>query len=165
MNPTSNPPQPAKPAPPKLSPGGPPPPLAEPESSASRGWLLPLLAVLFVIGVCVVVGLAIARHPGKQTADQPELSPAPPVESVSAPAPNPPPVSAAAVSNAAPVPRSPALKLQGIVYNSTRPWAIVNGKTVYAGDRVGNFHVKEILQNSVTLENTNGSLKTLFLGK
>jgi hypothetical protein len=30
---------------------------------------------------------------------------------------------------------------------------------------VGNFRVKEILQNSVTLENTNGSLKTLFLGK
>lgn len=163
MSPTNNPP---KPSPPKPSPGGSPSSPAESESSsAGRGWVLPVLAVLFVVGVMVLIGLAVTGHLGKQVANQPEPSPSPTVESVSAPASNTAPVSAAAISNAPPAPPSPALKLQGIVYDSVQPWAIVNGKTVHPGSRVGNFRVKEILQNTITLEDTNGSLKTLFLGK
>jgi hypothetical protein len=166
MSPANNPPKPDKPSPPKPSPGGPATPPAEPESSAGRGRLLPLLAVLLVVGAGVLIVLAVTRHPAKQVTNQQELSPAPPAESISAPVSNPPPpVPAAAVSNAPAAPPPPTLKLQGIVYDSVRPWAIVDGKTVYPGSRVGDCRVKAISQNTLTLEDTNGSLKTLFLGK
>jgi len=55
--------------------------------------------------------------------------------------------------------------LQGIFFDPTRPWAIVSGKTVYAGDRVGNFRVKEISKNTVTLEKADKTLKVLELGR
>lgn len=42
-------------------------------------------------------------------------------------------------------------KLQGIYYNPTRPSAVVNGRTLYVGDRVGEFHVREITKDAVTL--------------
>ena len=165
MSPINNPP---KPSPPKPSPGGPPSPPVESESSAGRGWLFPLLAVLLVVGAGVLIGLAVTKHPVKQIANQPEPSPASPAESVSAPpSSTPPPFPAAAVSNSPPVPPPPTFKLQGIGYDPVRPWAIVDGKTVYPGSRVGNFRVNEILPDTLTLEDTNGSLKTLtlFLGR
>ena len=42
-------------------------------------------------------------------------------------------------------------RLQGISYNPSRPSAVVNGRTVYAGDRVGEFRVTQITPDSVTL--------------
>ena len=39
-------------------------------------------------------------------------------------------------------------KVQGIIFNAAQPLAIVNGKAVNVGDRVGNFQVKQITQNT-----------------
>lgn len=41
--------------------------------------------------------------------------------------------------------------LQGIAFHPTRPLAIVNGKNVVIGDRVGGFRVLAITRRSVTL--------------
>ena len=60
-------------------------------------------------------------------------------------------------SNAEPVvpeapPKPSPPKLQGIIYRPDRPVAIVNGKTVFPGDQVGEFRVLAISAESVTLE-------------
>jgi hypothetical protein len=50
------------------------------------------------------------------------------------------------------VPPKPApLRLQGIVFNPARPSAMINGKTVFVGEKVGEFRVGAITQNSATL--------------
>jgi len=47
---------------------------------------------------------------------------------------------------------APALpKLQGILYRSDRPSALLNGKTVFVGSRSGEFQVVAITQESVTV--------------
>ena len=51
-----------------------------------------------------------------------------------------------------PLPSEPWPKVQGIIFNAARPLAIVNGQTVNAGDRVGDFQVKQILKNSVIFQ-------------
>jgi hypothetical protein len=142
--------QPASPAP---APGG------------GRGWLLPLVVVLLVIAVFILI--SVAKHAEKRS-PAPEPAPAVPVETVSAPAPAPPPPAPAppvAITNALTTNTAPLLKLQGIIFNAKRPWAIVDGKTVFAGDSVGSYHLKEITPTTITLEDTNGSARTLFLGK
>lgn len=48
-------------------------------------------------------------------------------------------------------PQPPALKLQGIFYNPDRPSAIVNGKTVFLGNSVGELRVLAITREAVTL--------------
>lgn len=48
-------------------------------------------------------------------------------------------------------PSAPALKLQGIFYNPNRPSAIVNGKTVFVGNSVGELRVLAITREAVTL--------------
>jgi hypothetical protein len=48
-------------------------------------------------------------------------------------------------------PQTLAPKLQGISFHPTRPLAVVNGKTVVIGDRVGGFRVLAITRSSVTL--------------
>ena len=45
----------------------------------------------------------------------------------------------------------PALKLQGIVFHPTRPSAVISGKSVFVGDKTGNFRVTAIARDSVTL--------------
>jgi len=42
-------------------------------------------------------------------------------------------------------------KLQGISYNPTRPSAVINGRTLYVGDRMGEYNVREITKDAVTL--------------
>ena len=44
-----------------------------------------------------------------------------------------------------------ALKLQAILYNPTRPSALINGRTVFQGDRVGESRVLVINPEGVTL--------------
>ena len=46
---------------------------------------------------------------------------------------------------------SPTPKIQGIAFHETHPTAILNGKTVVIGDRVGGFRVLAITRNSVTV--------------
>jgi hypothetical protein len=111
----------------------------------------------------------MARRTVTRIANRPEPSATQQVESVSASGSDAPPMvsetNMAAGSNSIPVlPPSP-FKLQGIVYNPARPWAIMDGKTVYPGSRVDGFLVKEISKDAVTLEGADGSRQKLFLGR
>jgi hypothetical protein len=45
----------------------------------------------------------------------------------------------------------PALKLQGIFFSSTTPFAILGGQTIRPGDKYKQYRVKAISQRSVTL--------------
>ena len=122
--------------------------------------------VLLLVAAGILVGLAMAKHKRMQTAGQPE--PSRPAGSVAGPESNAPPV--VSETNAAPGSNSislhPApLHLQGIVSDPVRPWAIVDGKTVYVGSSVGDFHVKQILPGTLVLEDTNGSRRELILGR
>lgn len=56
----------------------------------------------------------------------------------------------------------PVFKLQGLYWRPNRPSAVVNGKTVYVGDRVETARVTSIDQKSVTLS-VNGQSKTLSI--
>jgi hypothetical protein len=55
-------------------------------------------------------------------------------------------------------------KLQAVVFNPKRPSAIISGKSVFAGDRVGEFRVVTITQESVTLVG-GGQTNVLVLGE
>jgi hypothetical protein len=45
----------------------------------------------------------------------------------------------------------PALKLQAIVFVPTRSSAMINGKTLFVGDKLNELQVVEIKRESVTL--------------
>ena len=47
--------------------------------------------------------------------------------------------------------KPPPPKLQSIVYNPTRPSAMINGRVVFVGDKFGEWRVKGIDQESATL--------------
>lgn len=49
------------------------------------------------------------------------------------------------------LPARPALRLQGIVAHPTRPSAVINGKTVFVGDKLGDKRVVAIDSDTVTL--------------
>lgn len=52
-----------------------------------------------------------------------------------------------------PRPKPRPLKLQAIVFSPVRPSAIISGKTVFVGDRVGTFTVTRIRPSTATLAN------------
>jgi hypothetical protein len=56
----------------------------------------------------------------------------------------------------------PEFRLNGIIYTRPRPSAILNGKTVFVGDRVGGATVISIGQTEVTLQ-VNGRRRTYTL--
>lgn len=96
---------------------------------------------------------------------QPASAPAPVTDPTDAPAadaasaPTPSPLASAQESDvtaatpaAAPAPPKPApLRLQGILFNPRRPAAMINGKTVFVGDKLGDLRVVAIDQDSATL--------------
>lgn len=84
---------------------------------------------------------------------QVELVPTPSPAPAIAPAPTPvePETNTLPVTAAIEPPKPQAPKLQGISFHPTRPSAIVNGKNVVIGDRVGEFRVLAITRGSVTL--------------
>jgi hypothetical protein len=58
-----------------------------------------------------------------------------------------------------PLPPKPApLKLQAVFFSPNRPSAIINGKTVFVGDRAGGYRVTVIGADSATLVGTNQTL-------
>ena len=61
---------------------------------------------------------------------------------------------------APPPPTPPPLRLQAIVFNPKRPSALISGKTVFIGDRLGDSRVVAIDRESATLV---GAGKTNFL--
>jgi hypothetical protein len=149
----------------KSPPGGSP---EKPDSSAAgsgRGWVVPVVIILLVVAAVVLIGVARRVEP-RDTNQEP--APAASAEAVAAPVANAlpePPAVTESDTNAATPPAIPEPRLQGIGYSAAKPWAIVDGKTVYVGDRVGSRQVKEISSSTITLEDTNGGLQTLFLHK
>lgn len=160
------------------------PPLPPVESSAHGGahWILVVSAILFLAAAGVVLGPALFGHkvPPAVAANAPNLPTPSPVAAASAPAVssppptasvNPPPVANANPPEAATTnPPPPAVavvklpKVQGIIFNSTQPLAIVSGQTVNVGDRVGDFQVKQITQSKVVFQFPDGTQKTLGIG-
>jgi hypothetical protein len=140
-------------------PGGPPPPRpVEPQKSGNAAqWILPSVIIFLVIAACFFIGLAMAKHTVTQIEHAPEVSAVTPeVEAVPAPVVREP-------TNAEPEIPAPVFKVQGIIYDPVRPWAIINGKTVFVGDRVENLRVKTINRSSVILQAADGSETKLGL--
>ncbi len=130
------------------------------------GWILPGVIGFLIVAACLFIGLALLTRTVTKTSAEPRLSVAQPVNPVAIPAPVPAPKAPPPPSPPSPPPPPPPEpKLQGIVYATTQPWAIVDGQTVHVGDRLGEFRVKEISQRSVTLEKADGSQKKLGLDK
>ena len=50
-----------------------------------------------------------------------------------------------------PVPKSPPLRLQGIVFNPRRPCVVINGRTLFVGEKLGDLRVVAIDRESATL--------------
>lgn len=61
------------------------------------------------------------------------------------------------------IPSRPTLQLQGIVYNPAKPSAIINGNTVSVGDKVAEWSVTAISNQTVTLQNGSGEINTLSM--
>ena len=77
---------------------------------------------------------------------------------VATPVENPKPASESAPSAPAvavvapePPPAKPPPKLQGIVFNPRRPSALIDGKTLFIGDRFGEFTLIKLTANTATL--------------
>jgi hypothetical protein len=141
--------------------GGPPLRPVEPRNNSSLAWLLPAIIIFLIVVACFFIGLAMANRTVTKIVNTPEpgVSTAQPVEVVSPPAPRP-----LAVETV--VPNEPLpFKVQGIVYDPSKPWAIINGKTVYVGDEIGGFRVKAISKYNVTFAGADGKEKTIGLGE
>jgi hypothetical protein len=152
----------------------------EPGPTVRRGVGLLLPAVLALIALVGLLFLWELAHKNGSTNPQPELvaraASTPPTAAplaasqppsvagtaLAAPAtiepapavaaPDPVEAPPATVADEAPAPPKPApLRLQGIVFNPARPSAMINGKTVFVGEKVGEFRVGAITQNSATL--------------
>jgi hypothetical protein len=147
-------------------PGAPPLPPVEAPARGGAGWVLAAAAVLFFAAAGLIFGPALFGHRtvSSVAATRPAIPAPPPVAIAPASASNAPP--ATPITNPPPaavvVERWP--KVQGIIFNSARPLAIVNGQTVNAGDRVGNFQVKQILETSIVFQRPDGTQKTLGIG-
>ena len=67
------------------------------------------------------------------------------------------------VESPAPKPLPPAFKLQSIFYNPKNPSVVINGKTLFVGDRVGEARVVSIRQDSATIVTSAGKTNLLEL--
>ena len=125
----------------------------EPANEGQSG--SPLLFFGAFVGLVIVItvgGLLIWAVTSKQGADltaeaRTASQPAPAVVAAE------PVVTPATTNSQAGVaePPKPEFKLHGIFFNPTRPAAVVNGRTVYVGDRVSGLNVKAITPTAVIL--------------
>lgn len=60
-------------------------------------------------------------------------------------------------------PSHPPLRLQGISFNPTRPSAILNGNTLFVGEKAAGWTVTAISSQTVTLQDDSGQTNTLSL--
>jgi hypothetical protein len=143
--------------------GGPPLRPVEPRNNSSLAWLLPAIIIFLIVVACFFIGLAMANRTVTKIVNAPEsdVSTSQPVEAVAAPAPQP----VVPVEPAVAIEPPPPLKVQGIAFDPSKPWAIINGRTVFVGDTVEEFHVKAISKYTVTLAGTDGKEKTITLGE
>jgi len=139
-------------------PSGSSPPLPPVESSPRGGinWFLLTLVILLLVATGFFFGLSLS----KPTPLPPQRFLTRRIVSVSNSLP--------VVTNAPPgsnaVPPPPEPKLQGVLFDPTRPCAIVDGNMVFVGDHVGGFRVITISRNSVTLKQGTET-KVLTLGR
>ncbi len=151
----------------RQSPSDPPPPRSlplrpvKPKDRPGFTWLLPALIIFLVVVACFFIGLSMAHRTVMNIVNTPEpaVSTMPPVENVPAPEPRRLTVETV-VSN-----EPPRLKVQGIIYDPAKPWAIISGQMVYVGDLISGFRVKAITKYNVTLVGTDGREKTIGLGE
>jgi hypothetical protein len=125
-------------------------------------WILPVLVILLIVAACFFIGLSLARRTVANIADTPDVLATQQVESASVT------LLKAPTNTGAPAPPAadaPPMKVQGIMYDPVRPWAIVDGNTVYVGDRMGDFRVKEISKNTITLAGPGGTNEILRLSQ
>jgi hypothetical protein len=150
---------------PNLPPTMPPMAPTEPESRGGMGLLL--LIVLCIAIAFFFIGLAFATRKTPMEAKTPVVQ-TQYAQVVAAPVPSKPAPLATVQTNAIvapPKPAPPTLQLEGILFGSGQPQAIVNGRTVYVGDSVNGFRVKTISKTAVLLVASDGSEKTLALGE
>ena len=113
------------------------------------------------------IATAVPAAPVAPTTSSPPPQPAKP-EPAPIVAASPAPIPKEKNSNDAPVtarpepPKPAPLKLQSIIYNPSRPSAMVSGKFVLVGDKVQGFRVTAIDQETVTLVG-NGATNVLSL--
>jgi len=131
----------------------------------------PLLVVGAVLGLIVMVGLGglllwgVAQQRNNSLQVEARSVPVEPAVPVEASTPGDTPEEA--MTNTLPAavvetPPQPEFKLQGIFFNPRSPSAVVNGKTVYVGDRVSGYQVQTITPTAVTLASgTNTSVLSL----
>jgi hypothetical protein len=163
-------------------PGAPPLQPVEAPACGSTRWLLVVAAILFLGAAGFILGPASFGHkpspalavkkieipapPPAAAATAPVVNAAPAVTNVNPPTvavENPPPAAKTNLPAAAVVVEKWP-KVQGIVFNTAQPLAVVNGQTITVGERVGEFQVKQITQNSVVLQRPDGTQKTLGIG-
>jgi len=121
----------------------------------------PLVAVVFAAGTFMVMrGWQGSRTVSAKETQVETASALPSTTPVAAPAPKPePPVTNAVAA----VPASfPDLKLQGVIWSPSRPSAVINGKSVFVGEKVERAVVTAIEQESVTVT-LNGEERVLTL--
>ena len=159
----------------------------EPSQQVKRSNTGIWIAVVIIAGlICGFVIRQVARNgsPAPKEAKAREIVPAKPLPQQSTP-PAPAPVATSPSVTAKPVPQQPAAqetsapatvvtqeepiskpapKLQAVVYDPKRPSAIISGKSVFKGDKVGEFSVVGITQESVTLVGS-GQTNVLVLGE
>jgi hypothetical protein len=125
-----------------------PPSFRSAESTPPEGgkWLAPVVIILLFAAAGTFVGLSMSKHalpvsaaskPASGAASLPKLSKPASTQNTAAEAPS----------------RPPEPRLQGILLATTRPCAIVDGKTVFVGDWVSGQRVAAISKGSVTLQN------------
>jgi hypothetical protein len=134
----------------------------EPDSRNGANWIFIVVVALLIAAACFFIGLAFAKR------KSPAAVVAPPPVTNTQPVAVVPPKPPAPKTNIVATPKPPApppLKVQGIFYNANRPEAIVNGHTVYVGDLVSGFRVKEISQNDVSFVGPDGTEEVSALGK
>jgi hypothetical protein len=127
-----------------------------PRRPASNSNLIVPTAILVVIALAAFVVWQTSRKSDAQPAPQASVPAPAPAATVQAPAPT---AATPAATNDTTVANAPAAaaakpaapKLQAIFFNPTRPSAMINGKSVLVGGRVGEFRVAAIEPGGVTL--------------
>lgn len=143
-------------------PGGPALLPVEPHPPGALAWMLPVAVIILIVAACFVIGLATARHTVTAIVNAPQPVATQTVAAAAAPFVPPPAPVVETNAEAVAAPEMP--KLQGIVLDPQRPWAIVSGQTVYVGDKVGEFRVKAISKFTVTLTGADGRPKIIGIG-
>lgn len=127
----------------------------------------PLVAIVFATGTFMVMrgwqrsGVVSAREAAIANMKEIDkaIAPEKQLPAVAVAKPEPP---ATNIVAAVPAPEFPTLKLQGVIWNPRRPSAVINGKSLFVGEKVERAVVTTIEQDSVKVT-WNGQERVLTL--